>query len=71
MAYASTYTTAQQGTADRLVGFASNLVERFKKARAFRKTMNELYGLTNAQLADMGLNRSMIRRVAYQAVYEV
>ncbi len=71
MAFASTYITAQQGVADRLVAFAVNSVERFKKARAFRNTMNELSALPDAQLCDMGLNRSMIRRVAYQAVYEV
>lgn len=71
MAYASTYHAAQQGAADRLAHFASDLVERFRKARAYRITLNELSALPNAQLADMGLNRSELRRVAYQAVYEV
>lgn len=71
MAYASTYNTAQQGAADRLAAYGATLVERFQKARAFRKTISELSALPDAQLADMGLNRSMIRRVAYQAVYEV
>ena len=71
MAFASTYITAQQGISDRVVTFAAVSVERFKKARAFRKTMNELAALPNSQLCDMGLNRSMIRRAAYQSVYEV
>lgn len=70
MAFASTYTTAQQGAADRLAAFGATLLERFHKARTYRKTLNELNGLPDATLADMGLHRSMIRRVAYQAVYE-
>lgn len=75
MAYAGTHTTVQhdnaalQGIPARLVALVANAVDRFHKARAFRKTMHELQALPNAQLCDMGLNRSMIRRVAYQAVY--
>lgn len=70
MAIASTYTTAQQGSADRLAALAATLIERFNKARAYRKTLTELNALPDAMLTDMGLHRSMIRRVAYQAVYE-
>ena len=31
--------------------------------------MNELQGLSNRELADLGLSRSEIRRVAYHAAY--
>lgn len=71
MAYASTYQIAQQGVADRLAAFAANSVERFRKAREYRKTVSELKALPNAMLADLGLNRSMVRRAAYEAVYGV
>lgn len=70
MAHASTYITAQQGAADRLAAAAASLLERFNKARTYRKTLNELSGLPDSMLADLGLHRSMLRRVAYQAVYE-
>ena len=70
MAIASTYTTAQHGAADRLATLAASLMERLSKARTYRKTYNELNALSDATLADLGLHRSMIRRVAYQAVYE-
>ncbi len=71
MAFASTHQTATQGATDRLAKIASDLVERFHKARLYRKTLNELSALSNVQLADMGLHRSMLKRVSYQAVYEV
>ncbi|WP_372885189.1 DUF1127 domain-containing protein [Shimia sp.] len=71
MAFASTEQTAAQGTTGRLATVAADLLERLRKARLYRKTLNELSALPNAQLADMGLHRSMLKRVAYQAVYEV
>ena len=70
MAIASTNTTAQHGAADRLAILAASLKDRISKARTYRKTYNELNALSDATLADLGLHRSMIRRVAYQAVYE-
>ncbi len=40
---------------------------RFARHRMYRQTVNELSGLSNRELADLGLHRSMIRRVAMQA----
>ena len=70
MAIASTYTTAQQGTADRLSATFASLIERARKARIYRKTLNALNDLPDETLADLGLHRSMLNRVAHQAVYE-
>lgn len=70
MAFASTYITAQQGAADRLAALIATASERFRKARLYRKTLNELSALPDATLADMGLHRSMVARVAHQAVYK-
>lgn len=51
----------------------SNLVEGFKEARArrrlFKETLRELNGLSTRELNDLGLSRSMITRVAYEAAY--
>lgn len=43
---------------------------KFKRFRLYRQTVNELSELSGRELADLGLNRSMIKRVAYQAAYE-
>ncbi len=41
--------------------------DRFLRNRMYRQTVNELSSLSNRELADLGLHRSMIRRVAQQA----
>lgn len=55
-------------------GNALNWIEelrvKFANYRLYRQTVNELNELTMRELADLGLNRSMIKRVAYQAAYE-
>ncbi|KUJ79603.1 DUF1127 domain-containing protein [Ruegeria profundi] len=40
---------------------------RFLRYRIYRQTVNELSVLSNRELADLGLHRSMIRRMAMQA----
>ncbi|WP_420819936.1 DUF1127 domain-containing protein [Ruegeria marisrubri] len=52
------------------IGFSS-LIEaiktRYTRHRVYRQTVNELSALSNRELADLGLHRSMIRRIAMQA----
>ena len=52
------------------VGFLDALLVKFVRYRLYRQTVNELSALTARDLADLGLNRSEIKRVAYQAAYE-
>ena len=52
------------------VGFLDALLVKFVRYRLYRKTVNELSALSGRDLADLGLNRSEIKRVAYQAAYE-
>ena len=44
-------------------------VKRVKVYRAYRQTMRELSDLSGHELADLGLHRSEIRRVARDSVY--
>ena len=46
-----------------------NMGESWRKWRLFRRTKAELAGLSDRELADLGLNRSMITSVAHEAVY--
>jgi len=49
----------------------SDLSQRYARHRMFRDTVNDLAILPDSMLADMGLNRSQIRSVAYEYVYGV
>ncbi|MCG7519202.1 DUF1127 domain-containing protein [Ruegeria sp. Ofav3-42] len=64
----ATHNTALKGAP--VTGLAS-LIEaaktRFARYRIYRQTVNELSELSNRELADLGLHRSMIRRLAQQA----
>ncbi|WP_425045737.1 DUF1127 domain-containing protein [Primorskyibacter sp. S87] len=62
--------SASQTAAFNLKAVAEALNNRFACYRVYRKTYNELFALSNRELADLGLHRSSLRRVAYQAAYE-
>ena len=47
----------------------SNLRERFTRYRTYRVTLGELEALNARELSDLGLHRSMLRQVAYEAAY--
>lgn len=60
--------------------FGSTLGQRFAKLRShyaasaaqrkvYRDTLRELEGLTDRDLADLGMHRANIKSVAYQAAY--
>ncbi len=70
MAYVANHTTAvSKGFG--LSGFFSNAAERFSQYRVYRNTVNELNCLSDRELSDLGLNRSMIRRIALEACGKV
>ncbi|MEM7270275.1 MAG: DUF1127 domain-containing protein [Pseudomonadota bacterium] len=48
-------------------GFVTDLVNRFKAWRAYRKTVTELSSLSDHELSDIGLHRSNIHAVARAA----
>lgn len=65
----ATNTSVLKGT--HASGFASVIEAaktRITRYRLYRQTVNELSSLSNRELADLGLNRSMIRSLAVQAV---
>ncbi|GAA5067166.1 DUF1127 domain-containing protein [Roseibacterium beibuensis] len=43
--------------------------EAYATWRLYRRTLAELQGLSGRELADLGLNRSILRRAALEAAY--
>lgn len=65
------YTSETRPAGSALLNGFSATVEALKAARAkrkvFNRTVDELSSLSNAELADIGLSRSVIRAVAREA----
>ena len=55
--------------AARFAEFRAQLAENAAKRKTFRTTLSELESLTNRDLADLGISRSMIKGIAYEAAY--
>lgn len=53
----------------RLLALFANAKTRMAQYRTFRRTMNELNALTDRELADLGINRSMIHSISHDAAY--
>lgn len=69
MTYANASHTADLGLVGRLNAIKSTLVERAARYRVYRETQVELESLSNRELNDLGLSRSGIKAVAFEAAY--
>ncbi|QFS83642.1 hypothetical protein FIU97_12785 [Roseivivax sp. THAF40] len=68
MSYAQTYSgTAATGTFARL---KSSISEKLARRKVYRTTLNELSALSDRELRDLGLARSSLRGIAWQAAYD-
>lgn len=58
---------------ERLLGtvarFFDAAAQRHATRRIYRTTLSELSELTNRELADLGLHRSELKRIAWEAAY--
>ncbi|MEM9240866.1 MAG: DUF1127 domain-containing protein [Pseudomonadota bacterium] len=70
MAYVTnnTETTLSHARSGVFAVFA-DLHQRYTRHRAFRDTFVEMNALSDRELADLGLHRSMLKGIAWQAVY--
>ncbi len=67
MAYVNT-TTAPTTSFFARIGTAFNaLATRYKQHRLYRETFDGLSALSNRELTDLGLNRSELRRISWEA----
>lgn len=54
---------------DRLIATASEMRAAYMRWKLYRRTLSALRDLSNRELTDLGLSRSMLRSVATDAVY--
>lgn len=69
MTYINSVNTIEIDLADRISRNLSSLFDRLGRIRMARRTIRELNALTSRELDDLGLNRSMIKSVAYEAAF--
>ncbi len=60
---------AQPGLLTRLRGLWTALNDARGRRRVYLETQRELNALSNRDLDDLGISRSMISRIAYEAAY--
>ncbi len=53
----------------RFAAFRAELADKAAKRAIFRQTYNELQNLSSRDLADLGISRSEITRIAHEAAY--
>ncbi len=51
-------------------GFIGGLTQRFARYKTYRRTLDELEGLSDRELADLGVSRLSLRSIAYKAAYD-
>ena len=69
MAYFEPQTKSIESVYEKFGTALRNIKVRIDRYRLYSETVTELSSLSARELADLGLSRSMIKNVAYSAVY--
>lgn len=69
MTYITSVNTIEIDLADRISASFNGIFANLAHARMARKTVRELSALSTRELDDLGINRSMIKSVAYAAAH--
>lgn len=69
MAYATEIRIPGAALIERTGTLMSSLADRFAKHQLFRTTVRELGALSDRELADLGIHRSAIKRIALDSAY--
>lgn len=67
MAYAVQTQTVSSNIFARGANLLTFIAERLERRRVYKQTVAELSTLSNRELADLGISRSMIRAIALEA----
>lgn len=69
MAFATEIHAVNGDITGRIAAVLKSARVRFANYRTYRKTISELSELSGRELEDLGLSRSMIKRVSLEAAY--
>ncbi|MEM6480797.1 MAG: DUF1127 domain-containing protein [Pseudomonadota bacterium] len=69
MAVSANISHISQSTEIRLADLAAQMRTRLSRWWLYRQTLSEMARLSDRDLADLGLHRSELKRVAFSAVY--
>ena len=69
MAYVNSTRTTTYGVADRVTALVKSITTIMQRRATYAQTLRELQALSNRDLSDLGLSRSMIAEVAREAAY--
>lgn len=69
MAYIASHSTRLPGIFAWVADTFATLRTAYERSRTYARTYNELSALSSRELADLGISRSMITRLAYEAAY--
>lgn len=69
MALTNDLISTESGLLRRLAALVTEYREARQRGRVYRQTKRELGALTERELSDLGIARSMISRIAYEAAY--
>ena len=69
MAYVNSTRAAHTSAADRFTGLFAGFSAALQRRRVYTQTLSELRALSDRELADLGIVRSMIASVAREAAY--
>lgn len=67
MAYLTSSSASQNALIQSIDHALERIALRIKRNRVYRQTFNELSNLSHRELADLGLDRSELRRVAQES----
>lgn len=70
MAYVTDIRVGGISIADRFAELRATLATRLDQRRVYNQTFSELNALTDRDLYDLGIARSSIRSIAYEAAYK-
>lgn len=69
MAYVNSTRAVQTSASDRISGFFASISAMLARRRIYDRTIRELSQLTDRELSDLGIARSLIGEIARESAY--